>query len=48
MCNKKNHKSDNAYQESRYSDGKHYNKKHKNVEKKSRNNVKTDLRKEYM
>jgi hypothetical protein len=47
MCNKKSHKSDNAYQENRYSDGKHYSKK-KNTEKKSRNNIKTALKKEYL
>lgn len=49
MCKKKfNSKNDNDHQESRYSDGKHYSKKHKNTEKKSRNNIKTDLKKEYL
>lgn len=49
MCTKKNHKNENDYQEGRYSDGKHFSKKnHKNVDKKSRNNVKTNLKKEYL
>ena len=47
MC-KKDKRSNNDYEENRYSDGKHYNKKHKNVEKKSRNNIKTNLKKEYL
>lgn len=47
MC-KKDKRSKNDYEESRYSDGKHYNKKHKNVEKKARNNIKTDLKKEFL
>lgn len=48
MCSKKNHKNENDYQENRFSDGKHFNKKNKNIDKKSRNNVKTNLRKEYL
>jgi hypothetical protein len=48
MCNKKYHKNESDYQESRYSDGKHFSKKNKNVDKKSRNNVKTNLKKEYL
>lgn len=48
MCKKKSYKSENDYQENRYSDGKHFSKSHKNVERKSRNNVKTNLKKEYL
>lgn len=48
MCSKKYHKNENDYQEGRYSDGKHFSKKNKNVDKKSRNNVKTNLRKEFL
>ena len=48
MCSKKNHKNENDYQENRFSDGKHFSKKNKNMDKKSRNNVKTNLRKEYL
>ena len=40
----KSHYNNDDYQENRFNDGKHYNKKHK-TEKKSRNNVKQDLRK---
>lgn len=35
-------------EENRFNDGKHFNKKNKNSEKKSRNNVKQSLRKEYL
>ena len=48
MCSKKNHKNENDFQEGRYSDGKHFSKKNKNADRKSRNNVKTNLRKEYL
>ena len=48
MCNKKYHKNESDYQESRYSDGKHFSKKNKNTERKSRNNVKTNLKKEFL
>lgn len=47
MCNKKHHKNENDYRESRYSDGKHFSKKNKNADKKSRNNIKQDLRKQW-
>lgn len=46
MCKKKNYPN-NDYEENRYSDGKHFSKKNKNVDKKSRNNVKQDLRKQW-
>lgn len=45
MCKKD--KSYSEREEHRYSDGKYLNKKKKNVEKKSRNNAKQALRKEY-
>lgn len=48
MCSKKYHKNENDYQEGRYSDGKHFSKKNKNNERKSRNNIKTNLKKEYL
>lgn len=48
MCSKKFHKNENDYQDNRFSDGKHFNKKNKNADKKSRNNVKTSLKKEYL
>jgi hypothetical protein len=48
MCKKNNPRHSNDYQENRYSDGKHFSKKNKNADKKSRNNVKTNLRKEYL
>ena len=48
MCKKDNQKHNNDYQENRYSDGKHFSKSHKNVERKSRNNIKTNLKKEYL
>ena len=47
MCSKKFHKNENEHQENRFSDGKHFSKK-KNMDKKSRNNVKTNLKKEYL
>lgn len=47
MC-KKDKRSKNDYEESRYSDGKHFSKKNKNNERKSRNNIKTNLKKEYL
>lgn len=36
----------NEREDNRYNDGKHFSKKSKNVDKRSRNNVKLDLRKE--
>ena len=48
MCSKKHHKNESDYQENRYSDGKHFSKKNKNTERKSRNNVKTNLKKEFL
>ncbi len=48
MCNKKKHKNENDYQENRFSDGKHFNKRNKYVDNKSRNNVKINLKKEYI
>lgn len=48
MCSKKIRKNEEEGKESRYSDGKHYSKKSKNADKKSRNNIKTDLKKEYL
>ena len=47
MCNKKYHKNENDYQEGRYSDGKHFSKGKKSTDTKSRNNVKSMLKKEF-
>lgn len=49
MChNRNNHysaSSDFSRHDNKFNDGKYYSQKHKHVEKKSRNNVKQDLRK---
>lgn len=36
------------HENNRFSDGKHYNQKHKETDKKSRNNIKQDLKKLYL
>ena len=47
MCKKERRKSD--YEDNKFSDGKRHTKKNKpTTDKKSRNNVKQDLRKEYL
>ena len=48
MCKKNYSRNDNDYQENRYSDGKHFSRRNKNEERKSRNNIKMDLKKEYL
>ena len=46
MCKKDKRNRD--YEDKKFSDGKRHTKKNKPTDKKSRNNVKTELRKDYL